>query len=255
MTIELLDKSQLTLLNKRLRYPLAVAEKDYFLALVSKIIYESPLKDVLVFKGGTALHHTYLPQFRFSEDLDFSTNHRSLSLEDVKAVLKQYDFLSVKKEYISDATMKIERLAYVGPLGQSNSLKVEIDVLQNVVLPPVDMDYRNDYGVQTQVRVMDIREIAAEKIRSMNDRVRYRDFYDFGMIMRTSTLDLDAIIGLVRKKEVRKTISPQTVMSNWELARREKASELAAIYYSEELADEMIASHIAKLQFESILKT
>lgn len=45
-----------------------VYEKDYFLALVSKIIRESPLIEKLVFKGVTALYHTYLPQLRFSED-------------------------------------------------------------------------------------------------------------------------------------------------------------------------------------------
>ena len=72
MTLELLTKSQLQIINRRssLRYPLDAAEKDYFLALVSKKVYESPLKEKLVFKGGLALHHTYLSQLRFSEDLD-----------------------------------------------------------------------------------------------------------------------------------------------------------------------------------------
>ncbi|MBI2436907.1 MAG: nucleotidyl transferase AbiEii/AbiGii toxin family protein [Candidatus Magasanikbacteria bacterium] len=59
---------------------------------------------------------------------------------------------------------------------------MEIDFLQNVILPPIEMDYHNAFGVKTKVRVMDIREIAAEKMRAMNDRVRYRDFYDFTMI-------------------------------------------------------------------------
>jgi len=34
MIIELLSKAELILYNKRLKYPLAIAEKDYFLALV-----------------------------------------------------------------------------------------------------------------------------------------------------------------------------------------------------------------------------
>jgi predicted nucleotidyltransferase component of viral defense system len=74
MMIELLNKEKLILLNKNLKYPLAIAEKDYFLAIVSKIIFESKMKNKLIFKGGTALHHVYLPQLRFSEDLDFSSN-------------------------------------------------------------------------------------------------------------------------------------------------------------------------------------
>ena len=53
-----LTKRELEVINrKKLGYPLAIAEKDYFLAIVSKIIYDSSLRDKLVFKGGTALHH------------------------------------------------------------------------------------------------------------------------------------------------------------------------------------------------------
>ena len=252
MMIELLDKSTLILINKKLEYPLAVAEKDYFLAIVSKIIYDSPLRNKLIFKGGTALYHTYLPQLRFSEDLDFSANREPITLEEVRAVFTTYDFLSVKKDYVSGATIKIERLLFTGPLEQANSLKVEIDFLQNVVLPPVEMDYRNGYGVKTKVRVMDIREITAEKIRAMNDRVRYRDFYDFTMICQKLNSNLAEVIELVRQKEVRKPISPQTILSNWKLSKKDKNNELAAIRYSEELSDESIEIQIERLQFSEI---
>ena len=183
MTIELLDKSELILINKILKYPLMTAEKDYFLALVSKIIYDSSMKDRLIFKGGTALHHTYLPQLRFSEDLDFSSNQSPIKLEEVRAIFEPYDFLRVKKEYMSGATIKIERLLYTGPLGQANSLKVEIDFLQNVLLPAQTMPYKNVWGIDCMVWVMDVKEIAAEKIRAMSDRARYRDFYDLFLIL------------------------------------------------------------------------
>ena len=86
MTLELLSKAQLQIINRRgLQYPLDAAEKDYLLALVAKIIYESELKEKLVFKGGTALYHTYLPQLRFSEDLDF-TALSPVSLEELANV-------------------------------------------------------------------------------------------------------------------------------------------------------------------------
>lgn len=66
MRFSLLTRRELEIINRKsLKYPLAVAEKDYSLALVSKIIYNSPLRDKLVFKGGTALHHCYLEQMRF----------------------------------------------------------------------------------------------------------------------------------------------------------------------------------------------
>lgn len=253
MIIELLDKSALVLLNKTFKYPLAVAEKDYFLAVVSKIIYESALKDKLIFKGGTALHHTYLPQMRFSEDLDFSSDQIRIDADEVKGIFAPYDFLSVKKEYLSKATFKIERLLFTGPLGQANSLKVEIDFLQNVVLPPCAMAYHNAYGVKTKVRVMDIREMAAEKIRAMNDRIRYRDFYDFTMICRKLDISLAEIMQLVKQKEVRKPMSPGAIRSNWQLAKKDKNNELTRIHYSEELSDQNIERELQKLSFQEIL--
>jgi predicted nucleotidyltransferase component of viral defense system len=248
MNISILSRRELEVINrKELQYPLAVAEKDYFLALVSKIVYDSPLRDKLVFKGGTALHHCYLKQMRFSEDLDFTSLDRELKLEDVKKIFEPYDFLSVKKEYVSKATIKIERLIYNGPLGQPNSLKLEIDFIQNVVLSAKDLEYKNIWKVDTKVRTMDIREIAAEKIRATSDRARYRDFYDLFQIFKNFKLNLKEIVGLIKQKEVRKPISKKSILSNWKIAKQEKSGEVQRIYYSEEVEDAEIEKMIKGL--------
>jgi uncharacterized protein len=252
MMIELLNRGKLALLNKKLKYPLAIAEKDYFLALVSKIIFDSKIKDKLIFKGGTALHHVYLSQLRFSEDLDFSSNATRIELEEIKNIFEDYDFLEVKKDYVSGATVKIEKLQYAGPLNQPNSLKVEIDFLQNVVLPPLELDYKNVYGIKTKVRIMDIREITSEKIRAMNDRVRYRDFYDFAMIMKKLDINASEVIDLVRRKEIRKIISRKNILENWQLAKQEKQSELSRIFYFEEVSDDEVEEKLKKLNFVEI---
>ena len=55
MTLALLTKQELSLKNKRtLKYDLMTAEKDYFLAVISKLIYNSDLSQKVIFKGGTA---------------------------------------------------------------------------------------------------------------------------------------------------------------------------------------------------------
>ncbi len=247
MTIELLNKTELQIANKHFKYPLAIAEKDYFLALVSKIIYDSPLSEKLVFKGGTALHHIYLEQLRFSEDLDF-TAAEPLALSEIKSIFEPYDFLEIKKEYISKATIKLERLKFNGPLGQPNSLKVEIDFIQNVVLPPVGMEYKNVYGVKTKVRTMDIKEICAEKVRTISDRARYRDFYDLTMIFNNFKIDFRELINLIKQKEIRKPITKKSILENWDIARQDKQNELANIFCLEELDDLAIATMIKKLK-------
>ena len=252
--VELLSKEKLVIYNKVIKYPLAIAEKDYFLALVSKIIFESKITDKLIFKGGTALYHVYLPQFRFSEDLDFSSDANKIELDEVKNIFTDFDFLNIKKEYVSDSTVKIEKLQYSGPLVQPNSIKVEIDYFQNVILPPIKMDYQNIYGVKTKVRVMDIREISAEKIRAMSDRIRYRDFYDFVMIAKKLSIDFKEVLDLVRKKEIRSTISKNKILSNWDLAKQEKQMDISSIIYTEELSDKEIESELKKLNFDDIKK-
>jgi predicted nucleotidyltransferase component of viral defense system len=125
--------------------------------------------------------------------------------------------------------------------------------LQNVVLPPLEMDYINTYGVRTKVRVMDIREITAEKIRAMSDRIRYRDFYDFAMIMLELDIDLEEVLSLVGKKEIRSTISVGKILSNWELARQEKVNDFNSIYYTKELSDETIEGELKKLKFKDFI--
>jgi predicted nucleotidyltransferase component of viral defense system len=245
MTLELLSKPQLQIINRRnsLRYPLDTAEKDYFLALVSKIIHESPLKAKLVFKGGTALHHTYLQQLRFSEDLDF-TAISAITLDEIKDVFAEHDFLEVKESFVSDFTIKISRLKYSGPLGNPNSLKIEIDYAQNVILPACEKEYQNVYGVRTMVSVMDLREIMAEKLRAASGRARYRDFYDIAMILNEYKMNFCEILDLVRRKEIRETISQKSILQNWEIAKQEKGKGVDIIVYTKEISDEKILESI-----------
>ena len=110
--------------------------------------------------------------------------------------------------------MKIERLLYTGPIGFPNSLKLDIDILQNVLLPVQEIIYRTAWGIEFPVRVMDIREICAEKVRAMSDRARYRDFFDVYLILKTHQLDLQEILGYVRQKEIRKPITKASILLN-----------------------------------------
>ena len=251
--MELLSRRELDVLNRKsLIYPLAVAEKDYFLAVVSKVIYDSSLRNKLVFKGGTAIYHCYLPQIRFSEDLDFTSLDKSISLEEVKTVLESQDFLEVKTDYMSKATIKIERLKYVGPLGFPNSLKIEIDFIQNVILPAKAMIYKNTWRVDTRVMVMDIREICAEKIRAASDRARYRDFYDLFLLLENFDFDMEEIEELIKQKEIRKPIGKKYILKNWKIANKEKEAEFDRIHYARNISDSEIEGMIENLKLKPI---
>lgn len=249
----MINRQQLEIINRRtLKYPLHIAEKDYFLALVLELITKSSLGDTLVFKGGTAIHHCYLDHYRFSEDLDFSANQKPITLEVVRAVFVAADYLSIKKEYFSGATVKIEKLQYIGPLVQPNSLKVEIDFLQNILLPPQTLKYNNVWGIENRVRVMDIKEIAAEKIRAMSDRARYRDFYDLFLVLEKYSLKLTEIVGYLKRKEIRKPITKTSIKNNLMVIGTQKEAEMMQIYYSRTVSDEQIKAMIESLPFTEI---
>lgn len=233
LKIDLISKAQLSIINKNdLRYPLAIAEKDYMLAVVLQIIYDSSLKDKLIFKGGTAIHHLYLDQLRFSEDLDFATAE-ALTIDDIKEVFSPFGFLEIVKFYPSEFALKIERLKFMGPLGQPNSIKIDIDLTQRLILPAVRSSYRNVYRVPVELFAMDIKEICAEKLRAVNERARYRDFYDLAISVKEHAVEPGDIVSILKQKELRKPLSKDLILENLEIAEEARISGAENLYYRE----------------------
>lgn len=246
----MITRQQLQIINrKQLGYPLDVAEKDYYLALAVKLIAESPLGDTLVFKGGTAIHHCYLPQYRFSEDLDFTSLDRSLDLQRVVETLESTGDFAVKKKFVSPATIKIERLSYQGILDQPGAIKVEIDRKQNVVLPPTQRPYANVWNIAAGIQTMHITEVIAEKIRAAATRARYRDFYDLYLILQQPEADAAQALALLQLKEIRAVVSPAQMMENWRMAQQEATDDLRSIFCTRQVDAQSISDTLAKLQF------
>ena len=249
-----LNRAQLEIINRRtLRYPLQVAERDYFLALAIQQISQSPLKDKLVFKGGTAIHHCYLPQYRFSEDLDFTSLDSAIKPEDILSVLEAKDLFKANKVYTSDFTIKIERLQFGGLLGQPGNIKVEVDFQQNVVLPGKTINYENAWGIIATPQVMDQREICAEKLRAASQRARYRDFYDLYFLITEMKVDKDEVINLLGKKEIRTPITKENMVKNWSIAKEQQTDDLGSIYCKKTVADSSIESMMDVLDFDEIM--
>jgi len=62
----------------------SVIERDYCLAWFLTGLAAHPLREILAFKGGTAIRRCYFRDYRFSEDLDFT-------------LLKPTDFATIRK--------------------------------------------------------------------------------------------------------------------------------------------------------------
>jgi hypothetical protein len=163
------------------------------------------------------------------------------------------NLFQIRKEYESPATIKIERLWYPGILEQPGAIKVEIDRAQNVVLSPCQRPYSNVWGQDFNVSVMDIREICAEKIRAASQRARYRDFYDLYLILDGYAIDLVEIFSLLRRKEVRSSITSTGIQANWQIARLEREDEMRSIYCTRDVDNEQITAMLSNISFDPIL--
>jgi predicted nucleotidyltransferase component of viral defense system len=253
--MNLISREKFEYISKRiLHYPLHDAEKDYFLTLVMEIISSSKLNKKLVFKGGTAIYHCYLEQFRFSEDLDFTAIDKKFSLIFFERLFTKYSEFEIKKSFTSNATVKIERLKYQGLLETPNSIKVEVDKLQNVYLQPLAKQYKNVWGVDFEVSVMDPIEICAEKIRACNERFRYRDFYDLFMLLKYLQIDIEQAIKILPKKEIRKDISKVNVLKHLDYALEEISKNSDTVYYKEKCENSDLKNFFNKLQIPDLAK-
>lgn len=71
------------------KVPQGVIEKDFALGYILAGIVRTPvLNHSLVFKGGTALKKCYFGEYRFSEDLDFSTREAP-RLDELEKTIRQ----------------------------------------------------------------------------------------------------------------------------------------------------------------------
>ncbi len=195
------------------KFPAGVIEKDYALSWLLYGIYKSELKDALVFKGGTALSKAYFPGFwRLSEDLDFTA-------------IKDYDLKeSLKRclEMLSKDVMEFElgsfhanpehiiaEVRFRGPLGK-NSIRVDISLNEKIIIKPVPKEVEPEYidGKKFKILIYSLDEIFAEKLRSIIQRGKSRDYFDVWMLLRTNKFDEGRVKKVFAEKCRLKSIVP-----------------------------------------------
>ena len=215
----MIAQRNLSLLSNRLaraggrRVVEAVLERDYCLAWFLVGLSRSPLREVLVFKGGTALKRCYFGDYRFSEDLDFTlVEPRELDvilagLEEVYAQVQQASGVVVRfarSDRKSHQNSHSFFLSYEGPLPAASpkEVKVDITIREQIVRPvenrPVLRGYEEyaDLPEDALVRVYALEEIAIEKLVALTDRARNepRDLYDLWRLMSEGLVDFSTLI-------------------------------------------------------------
>lgn len=187
------------------RIPEAVIERDYVLAWLLMGLADHPLRNVLAFKGGTALRRCWFADYRFSEDLDFTLirpitfNEILTGLNDIFASVETACGLLIafdREDRHGHQNSHTFYLRYQGPLPAASDVKVDITIDEVLCFPLVDRTIRRAYDgfddlpEGPTVRVYALEEIVIEKLVALSDRARNepRDLYDLWYLLNAADL-------------------------------------------------------------------
>lgn len=180
------------------------AEHQYaMLCVLDTLRQVSPVADAFCLKGGTALRLAYFEDWRHSVDLDFSV------LPQFPAEALQHDveawFSEVGRRHglavratdfhRANGAARI-RAQFIGPLRHPARLLFDITLDEPVLLPPVlrEVVVSCFMPLRPAVLTYALEEILAEKLRSILQRGKSRDYYDVWRLLKEKSADLDVAL-------------------------------------------------------------
>lgn len=190
---------------------LSVIEKDYALTWVLYGLSQTDFKRNFIFKGGTALRKIYFPDWRYSEDLDFTLT-RKFSDDELRAIIHKINIflseeagitLNIKSLHSNPEYAQI-KIQFIGPLNNKNTIKLDLSFNELIILTPDNKEIHSEYSDQEKrsLLVYPLEEILAEKIRSILQRAKTRDYYDVWKILKLhyGKIDVNLLHDVLIKK-------------------------------------------------------
>ena len=208
-----------------------IIDLDYSLGwFLHGLISVSKWNQSCIFKGGTCLRKCYFPDYRFSEDLDF-TMIQLITLGDLEKWITQIaDWITdqqgpnfliqptrleiVNDEYGNETYQA--RIYYRGPLewgGPPRAVKLDVTRAEIVALPAVEKPIIHPYSdgnlfEGNHISCYSLEEIVAEKMRAIAGQRRFavsRDIYDIYQIL-TLGVDMDRVYEVLPQKFIAKEL-------------------------------------------------
>ena len=219
-----------------------IVEKDYALSyLLAAIAQTDGLGDHLVLKGGTALKKLYFADYRFSEDLDYSTRTigpvqqinawMETAVRAMGEMLKERGPFQVSLEPLvlnqphpGGQKAYVVRVQFPEQRQPLCRLKVEITV-DEPILTPVNVysilhGFAEDMAVQ--IPVYSLAEITIEKLRALlQSKARLqergwgasrvcRDYYDLWNLLQVPSIRSPALLPLLSEKCAARNVTYQS---------------------------------------------
>jgi predicted nucleotidyltransferase component of viral defense system len=209
-------KQEVMKIARELKVDPNTIEQDYAISwFLSGIYADDVLSKAFVFKGGTALRKAYFPNYRFSEDLDFTVREEhkflderglGLRLKNVTNTVREtsgisFELISLEKtrEIFGEEAYE-GKVEYAGPMGKRAGslprIKLDITFYENIIFPTNSRSLIHHYSDSDicvrNIEVYSIEEVLAEKLRSILQRTRPRDVYDLWRLLSQDEYSFDS---------------------------------------------------------------
>lgn len=170
--------------------PPTTVERDYVQNCFLRSLYSR--SDSLVFKGGTSIRKAFIENYRFSDDLDFTSLKKvdqekiNTLMRDIKEEMREENevFFEDKTGIKDVATGWKLNLWYTSILSQNTDIRLTLDITdsekEKIVTPVEENPLIHPYPDVCKIDLMtySLKEITLEKLRALCDRGWPRDLYD-----------------------------------------------------------------------------
>lgn len=191
-------------------FNLIYLEKDYFLTLFLYLIKDF---EGIYLKGGTALNKIFLNHKRLSEDLDFAANREIGGLmSELETAIKNSDFFTKMERDKTTKDFVRYRIYYRSYFKRESYIIADLNRKASVLLKPEKHKVPNFYGLDFEIRTINLKELLAEKIRALITRNQPRDYFDVYFLLKKYKVDINLV---ERKlKEANETFDRERVFKN-----------------------------------------
>jgi len=221
----MISKNEISKLALEQKVRTTTIDKDWVLGHFIDAIYTIPeCRNSLIFKGGTCLKKCRYPNYRFSEDLDFTAKNENFVFD--TKMLKQIVGLVTERTEIPLSIQSIEILQHNNrktgfctkikfwgaehgknkqppePTRWLTSIKIEIILYEKLIFEPQLATILHPYSDKLtenaqNIPIYNIHEVLAEKIRALIQRsyTAPRDYYDIWYLSKLiSDIDWEQVV-------------------------------------------------------------
>lgn len=225
----MIKKSEINRISTTLGIRTSTIDKDWVLGhFIDAIFSIQECANSLIFKGGTCLKKCRFSDYRFSEDLDFTSTNLDFVLtnellSDIVKLVTERTGIPLCIDSLEELRSENKLTGYAAhvkfwgadhrgdqqppePSRWTSSVKIEIILYEQMVFEAEQLPISHPYSdslITTEIPCYTINEVLAEKLRALIQRsyTAPRDYYDIWYLSQNiGGLDWEVIVSAFHKK-------------------------------------------------------